>query len=127
MLECMSNLTANEMFSGSGNSGDNTGAYSRGQADRAQNEEEQHPTIDIRKVQDRIMKGIDALAEMAEHLVIVSINVFDEGVQQYDPWTGAYIQCLGELNQMLTERADEAVEVIYSIPVAYKEDVRCSH
>lgn len=127
MLECMSNLTANEMFSGSGNSGDNTGTYSRGQADRAQNEEEQHPTIDIRKVQDRIMKGIDALAEMAEHLVIVSINVFDEGVQQYDPWTGAYIQCLGELNQMLTERADEAVEVIYSIPVAYKEDVRCSH
>ena len=49
------------------------------------------------------------------------------GVQQYDPWTGAYIQCLGELNQMLTERADEAVEVIYSIPIAYKEDVRCSH
>lgn len=48
------------------------------------------------------MRGIDALAEMAEHLVIVSINVFDEGVQQYDPWTGAYIQCLGELNQMLT-------------------------
>ena len=121
MLECMSNLTANEMFSGSGNSGDNTGA------DRAQNEEEQHPTIDIRKVQDRIMRGIDALAEMAEHLVIVSINVFEEGVQQYDPWTGAYIQCLGELNQMLTERADEAVEVIYSIPIAYKEDVRCSH
>ena len=123
----LSNLTANEMFSGSGSSGDNTGAYSRGQADRAQNEEEQHPTIDIRKVQDRIMKGIDALAEMAEHLVIVSINVFDEGVQQYDPWTRAYIQCLGELNQMLTERADEAVEVIYSIPIAYKEDVRCSH
>ncbi len=125
MLECMSNLTANEMFSGSSEANAETDSWE--QEDREQNEEEQQPTIDIRKVQDRIMKGIDALAEISEHLVIVSINVFDEGVQQYDPWTRAYIQCLGELNQMLTERAEEAVEVIYSIPVAYKEDVRCSH
>ena len=94
MLECMSNLTANEMFSGSNS--------------------------EAAAVKDRILKGIDALAEAAGHLVIVSINVFDEGMQQYDDWTQAYIRCLGELNQALTAKADEAVEVVYSIPVPYK-------
>jgi len=127
MLECMSNLTANEMFSGS-SSDDNLSENSHIQEDTVQNAgTEEEPAADIRSVQDRIMKGIDALADTAAHLIIVSINVFEEGMQQYDPWTRAYIQCLGELNQMLTKRADEAVEVVYSIPVAYKEDVRCSH
>ena len=103
MLECMSNLTANEMFSGSNS--------------------------ESAAVKERILKGIDALAEAAGHLVIVSINVFDEGMQQYDAWTQAYIGCLGELNQALTAKADEAVEVVYSIPVpykAYKEAETCS-
>ena len=103
MLECMSNLTANEMFSGSNS--------------------------EAAAVKDRILKGIDALAEAAGHLVIVSINVFDEGMQQYDAWTQAYIGCLGELNQALNAKADEAVEVVYSVPVpykAYKEAETCS-
>lgn len=105
MLECMSNLTANEMFSDS------------------------NSEVDAAAVKNRILKGIDALAETAEHVVIVSINVFDEGMQQYDAWTQAYIGCLGELNQALTAKSDEAVEVIYSIPVpykAYKEAETCS-
>ena len=98
LLECMSNLAANEMFSGS----------------------------DSNAVKDRIMRGIDALTEVSDHLVIVSINVFDEGMQQYDAWTRAYMQCLGELNQALTRKADTAVEVVYSIPVPYKEGVTCN-
>ena len=72
------------------------------------------------------VKGIDALTEVSDHLVIVSINVFDEGMQQYDAWTRAYMQCLGELNQALTRKADTAVEVVYSIPVPYKEGVTCN-
>ena len=57
---------------------------------------------------------------------IVSINVFEEGMQQYDAWTRAYMQCLGELNQALTRKADTAVEVVYSIPVPCKEGLTCN-
>ena len=111
LLECMSNLAANEMFSGSDSNADCTGEFER---------------MDTSRVKDRIMRGIDALTEVSDHLVIVSINVFEEGMQQYDAWTRAYMQCLGELNQALTRKADMAVEVVYSIPVPYKEGVTCS-
>ena len=104
MLECLSNLTANEMFS----------------------DPEGDRKMDIEAVSQRILKGIEALTKVAEHLVIVSINVFGEGMQQYDAWTQAYIRCLGALNQALTAKADEAVEVVYSIPVSYKEGHSCS-
>ena len=111
LLECMSNLAANEMFSGSDSNADCTGEFER---------------MDTSRVKDRIMRGIDALTEVSDHLVIVSINVFEEGMQQYDAWTRAYMQCLGELNQALTRKADTAVEVVYSIPVPYKEGVTCN-
>lgn len=112
MLECMSNLTANEMFSN--------------MDDENLEGESAEAKYNIAKVRERILRGINALEQIAGHLIIVSINVFDEGLQQYDPWTQAYIQCLGELNQALAREADEAVEVVYSIPVPYKEDESCS-
>ena len=111
LLECMSNMAANEMFSGSDSNADCTGEFER---------------MDTSRVNDRIMRGIDALTEVSDHLVIVSINVFEEGMQQYDAWTRAYMQCLGELNQALTRKADTAVEVVYSIPVPYKEGLTCN-
>ena len=111
LLECMSNLAANEMFSGSDSNADCTGEFER---------------MDTSRVKDRIMRGIDALTEVSDHLVIVSINVFEEGMQQYDAWTRAYMQCLGELNQALTRKADTAVEVVYSIPVPCKEGLTCN-
>ena len=117
MLECMSNLTANEMFAGM----DNESIEGESEKDRSSKAK-----YNIAKVRERILRGIDALEQIAGHLIIVSINVFDEGLQQYDPWTQAYIQCLGELNQALARKADEAVEVVYSIPVPYKEDESCS-
>ena len=111
LLECMSNLAANEMFSGSDSDTDCIGEIG---------------IVDISRVKDRILGGMDALAEVSDHLVIVSINVFEEGMQQYDAWTRAYMQCLGELNQALTKKADAAVEVVYSLPVPYKEGATCS-
>ena len=71
LLECMSNMAANEMFSGSDSNADCTGEFER---------------MDTSRVKDRIMRGIDALTEVSDHLVIVSINVFEEGMQQYDAW-----------------------------------------
>lgn len=126
MLECMSNLTANEMFSSSNSGGDTAAEDSSAKKNLIQEDTSQdtdvvnHPITDIERAKIRILKGIDALAETAGHLIIVSINVFDEGIQQYDDWTQAYIRCLGELNQALTAKAGEAVEVVYSIPVPYK-------
>lgn len=127
MLECMSNLTANEMFSDDNNEDNDAMEESSVQKDLIQEDiTKENLSMDIEKVKNRILKGIDALAEIAGHLVIVSINVFEEGMQQYDAWTQAYIQCLGELNVALTEKSDEALEVVYSIPVPYKEAKTCS-
>lgn len=118
MLECMSNLTANEMFS-------DTKSHGAG-VDKTASEED---TVikNIGAIREKILSGIEALSQLAAHVVIVSIDVFGEAMQKYDAWTRSYIQCLGELNQALTIRADEAVEVVYSIPVPYKEGRKCSH
>ena len=118
MLECMSNLTANEMFSDTN---------SQCADDDKPVSEENTESKNIEHARKKILKGIEALDRVAAHLVIVSIDVFGEDMQKYDVWTRSYIQCLGALNQALTMRADEAVEVVYSIPVPYKEGKRCSH
>lgn len=51
LLECMSNLAANEMFSGSDSNADCTGEFER---------------MDTSRVKDRIMRGIDALTEVSD-------------------------------------------------------------
>ncbi len=94
LLECMSNLVANEMFDGD--------------------------VIDIESVKTRILTGIDVLMGMCEHLVIVSIDVFGDG-KTYDEMTMAYVECLGTLNQELAMRADEVVEVVYGLPMHLKD------
>ena len=75
LLECMSNLAANEMFSGSDSNADCTGEFER---------------MDTSRVKDRIMRGIDALTEVSDHLVIVSINVFDEACSSMMHGPGLY-------------------------------------
>lgn len=114
LLECMSNLTANEIFAepeGEGNSAD---------ADRTQK---------AAVVTDSILKGIRALKALAANLVIVTIDVFGDG-HRYDPETEMYRQCLGILNREMAILADEVVEVVYGIPLIDKqaEEVQgCSH
>lgn len=89
ILECMSNLLANEMFD---NGGDAVG---------------------------RIMRGIRALAEKCANLIIVTNEVFSDGVA-YDSTTQGYIQALAKLNRWLAGLADYACEVVYDIPVTIK-------
>lgn len=106
MLECLSNLTANEMFS---------------------EELRQQPAMaDAAK---RILAGICALRNLSDHLIVVSIDVFGDG-QIYDEETEHYRQCLGWLNRELAFMADEVVEVVYTIPLIHKkikEEQECSH
>ena len=95
LLECISNLTANEMFSG-----------------------EVPGTEEV--ITEKIVGGIAVLNRELTHLVIVSNNVFEDG-NVYDKTTMAYIRAMGCINQKLAEMADEVVEVVVGIPIVIKD------
>lgn len=94
LLECMSNLAANEMF-------------------RRQIPEKPEA------VAEKIVSEIDGLRKDLKHLVIVTNNVFEDGIS-YEEETMDYIRALGEINRRLAERADTVTEVVAGIPVAVK-------
>ena len=94
LLECVSNLTANEMFSG-----------------------EVPGTEEV--ITEKIVGGIAVLNRELTHLVIVSNNVFEDG-NVYDKTTMEYIRAMGRINQKLAEMADEVVEVVVGIPIVIK-------
>lgn len=95
LLECISNLTANEMFA------EGEGA--------AENE-----------VAQTVVQGITLLKEQTTHLVVVTNNVFEDGTI-YDEATMAYIRAMGSINQKLAALADRMVEVIAGIPIMIKQ------
>ena len=95
LLECISNLTANEMFL-----------------------EEVPGTEEV--ITEKIVGGIAVLNRELTHLVIVSNNVFEDG-NVYNKTTMAYIRAMGRINQKLAEMADEVVEVVVGIPIVIKD------
>ena len=92
LLECMSNLVANEMF-------EEQGAHDR--------------TV------SEVTKGIENLLEQAAHVVIVTNEIFSDGID-YDEETKRYQSYLGKINQELAKRAKVVAEVVYGIPVERK-------
>ncbi|MFI3325631.1 MAG: bifunctional adenosylcobinamide kinase/adenosylcobinamide-phosphate guanylyltransferase [Clostridia bacterium] len=91
LLECMSNLVANEMFS-------------QNQADYEQ----------------RIIKSVLHLKNSAENLVVITNQVFSDGIN-YPEETENYIKSLGKINAKLATIADEVTEVVCGIAVKIKE------
>ena len=89
LLECMSNLTANEMFSG-------------------------EQPVNRQTVITKILQGMEGLRKQADPLVIVTNNVFEDGII-YDDSTMEYIEALGRINERLAAEADEVVEVTAGI------------
>ena len=67
----------------------------------------------------RVTQGIEALAKQLTHLVIVSNNVFEDGIA-YDASTLRYIEALGRINTRLADLADHVLEVVVGIPVTVK-------
>ncbi len=67
----------------------------------------------------RVLPGIERLMDTCAHLVVVTNDVFSDGVT-YDPETRRYMRALADVNQLVALRADLVVEVVYSIPVAVK-------
>lgn len=92
LLECMSNLTANEMF-------EEQGAHEN-------------------TVQE-ILEGVKNLQSQAAHVVIVTNEIFSDALA-FDKEMETYLEYLGKINRTLTQRSDEAVEVVYGIPVYLK-------
>lgn len=92
LFECMSNALANEMFSPEG-AGENW--------------------------KQSIVTGIQKLSTACEHVVIVTNDIFTDGVT-YDPYTMTYLHHLGELNQLFAKQADIVMESVCGIPVIKK-------
>lgn len=95
LLECVSNLTANEMFS-----------------------EAKPKTAEM--TAEKILYGIKKLGEELKYLVIVTNNVFEDGIA-YDKTTMEYLKAMGRINEGLAVMADMVLEVVVGIPIIWKE------
>ena len=98
LLECMCNLTANEMFD--------------------------ENTFAMRDPYDDIMAGVRALEAQCAHLIVVTNEIGCAGCA-YDEPTKRYIDVLGRLNQALAARFDSVCELVCGIPVTLKGELPC--
>lgn len=94
LLECLSNLAANQLFGPDG-------------------------IGDPAEAEQAMKEGILYLAENCRLLVVVTNEIFCDGID-YGPETGCYIRLLGRMNQWLAKRADMVVQVTAGIPVYLK-------
>lgn len=95
LLECVSNLTANEMYEPGG--AQNTGG----------------------DTPESVIKGVRMLKDQCAHLVVVTNDVFRESVPDSEEMT-AYKDNLGMINRALAEMADQVTEVVFGVPVCIK-------
>ena len=70
------------------------------------------------------MADIKELAGAFKNLVIVTNNVFEDGID-YDKTTMEYIRALGMINKGLAEFSDSVTEVVAGIPLALKGERLC--
>lgn len=92
LLECLSNLTANEMFTNG---------------------------LNEKQTVEKILSGIRHLQRQTKHLVIVTNDVFCDGIS-YEQETVQYMKALGEANVQLAAMADIVCEVVCGIPLFLK-------
>ena len=134
MLECVSNLVANEMFAKDVYAED---IYAEDMYEDDPHVEDMHTDdcdvkeIGLKNKKDRsvetvagkIVEDIMNLNHELQQLVIVSNNVFEDGIS-YDEMTMEYIKTMGIVNQKLAAVADVVTEVVAGIPVMAKEPVK---
>ena len=72
----------------------------------------------------RIVPALNILAKKCRHLIMVTNDVFSDGVS-YDASTREYLRQLAEINRQAAALADCVVEVVYSIPVCVKGALPC--
>lgn len=118
LLECMSNLVANEMFPPADASGIQAAEAEKEALDEIENMKDYENT-QIRRVSKKVLKEVSILSENVAELVIVTNNVFEDGVS-YDQSTMNYIKAMGIVNRGLAAMAERVVEVVAGIPVTVK-------
>lgn len=94
LLECMSNLVANEMFREDG--------------------AKEHTV-------EEVLEGVFSLGREARELVIVTNEIFSDGIE-YDAETMRYQRYLGEINRRIASAAREVTEVVYGIPLTQTKE-----
>lgn len=94
LVECLTNLAANELFSPGGAGHD---------------------------AQREILRGVQCLCAQAAQVVAVSGEVFSDGLD-YDEGTRRYLRLLGAVNRGVAARAARVVEVVYTIPLVHKNE-----
>jgi len=95
LLECICNLTANEMFDEQGNQTDPF---------------------------DAVMSGVAALRRQSDTHVVVTNDVGSDN-KDYDPGTRAYVRALGKINAALAQQADVVCELVCGIPIVLKGEL----
>lgn len=95
LLECICNLTANEMFSADGT---------------------------VKDPFDAVTEGVKRLTEQAETLVVITNDVGAEP-PQYGESTQAYVRVMGRINAVLAAQADTVLELVAGIPVPVKGEI----
>lgn len=118
LLECMSNLVANEMFPPVDASDTKKAGGKKEALDGPDNMRDYENTL-ISLVSKKVLKDVSILSENVAELVIVTNNVFEDGVC-YDESTMNYIKAMGIVNRGLAAMAESVVEVVAGIPVAVK-------
>ena len=93
LLECICNLTSNEMFDEDRNMRDPFAA---------------------------VISGVEALEKQCGTLIVVTNEIGGDKSEDYDEATKAYIRELGAVNAALAERADTVCEIVCGIPVMLK-------
>lgn len=93
LLECVSNLTANELYE---RNRDFDGTY------------------------EAVISGIRMLSEKTEHLVVVTNEVHSD-INGYSRETEEYRRLLGKINCRLARMANRVTEVVYGAPVCILE------
>lgn len=72
----------------------------------------------------RIIPALRELAAKCRHLVMVTNDVFSDGIG-YSESTQEYLRQLAQINQEAAQIADTVVEVVYSIPICVKGELPC--
>ncbi len=114
LLECMSNLLANEMY------------MEKGQI-KGMGEELSE------KAREAIIEPIKYLAQNAHSLIVITNEVFSDGnyvekipdTAHGEDGTYRYCRLLGEINCLLAKEAEAVVEVVCGIPVLRKGELPC--
>lgn len=98
LVECMSNLLANEMYM-----------------------DKEYIVSDEADAERYIVNPLKQLGEMENNVIVVTNEVFSDGKEKdYDTETRCYIKLLGYINVRMAKLADGITEVVCGIPVRYK-------